>query len=108
MNFTTDIRDAKDEWIRSEKPITLKEYIELNREFKPGMHFTLVERNFNTEGKPETHNGWESFYVGNCTPYLNPTTNDGGIGWDMNHPRMAKYISEIHMPMFSTYIKENI
>ena len=106
INFTTDIRDAKDNLVRSEKALTLKEYILMKRELTPGMHFSLVNKNFNTDGKPETYTGYESFYIGNATPYHEPNSNDGGFGWDLDHERMEKYISEIHLPMFSTKIKE--
>ena len=108
INFTTDIRDAKDNLIRSEKPLTLKEYILMEREVTPGMHFSLVNIDFNTDDNPKTYTGYETFYIGNATPYHEPSINDGGFGWNLDHERMGKYISEIHMPMFSTKIKEII
>ena len=36
-----------------------------------------------------------SFWIGDATLYHEPTTSDGGIGWNLNSPLMKKEISEI-------------
>lgn len=57
-----DFRDSK---------IMLGDYIKLGH-LQPGQ--TL----FITDG-----NSTETLFVGNCTSYIQPTNNNGGIGWDL-------------------------
>lgn len=33
------------------------------------------------------------FFIGNCTPYCYPTTNDGGIGWDWSRFNHLKVLA---------------
>jgi len=82
---------TSEKFVRSEKQLTLREWFGLGKELLPGMRFSL---------KGESSN--ETFYLGDATPYHQPSDNDGGFGWDMDHPRMSMLISEVHMPCFTS------
>jgi hypothetical protein len=73
--------------VSREKQLTLREYFELGRNLVPGMLFYLNHEDGFTE----------SFLVGDCTPFQEPSDNDGGIGWNMSDPRMDMTITEIHI-----------
>ena len=94
----TTIFDATGSAGKSEKGLTLREYFELDRELKPGMLFCLI----NTPNDAGGHTSYEDFYIGDCTPYMEPSENDGGLGWDYDNPRMDKIINEIYMPHFTS------
>jgi hypothetical protein len=38
----------------------------------------------------------EEIWIGDTTPYIRPTTNDGGIGWSWNDGPCTKHVLEIH------------
>jgi hypothetical protein len=81
----------KGEFVRSEGLVTLSEWISNDR-LEPGQHISVSDIN-EKEGSMFNH---ESFYVGNCTPYMMPSNNDGGIGWDFDDPMMEKYVTEVN------------
>mgnify|MGYP001374648492 CR=1 FL=1 len=39
----------------------------------------------------------EELWIGDCTTYIQPTVDDGEIGWDWNHPRCQKFVLEVRM-----------
>lgn len=69
--------------------MTLREYVELGR-LKVGhlliLH-NLKDGNFNCSYR---------IFIGDATPYIMPTDNDGGIGWDLSDPQMKDQIVEIY------------
>ena len=73
--------------VRHEKQLTLREYIHLGRDLVSGMLFYLTHES----------GASESFLVGDCTPFQEPSSSDGCIGWNMNDPRMDMSIVEIHI-----------
>lgn len=90
---------SKDEqFVRAEKRITLKEYFELGKEFTPGTFISLVSPKDTLGG----HGEHESFYIGDCTPYMQPTTNDGGVGWNLEDPRFDMYVNEVFLPTYTS------
>lgn len=92
-NLTTTIYEQGNVLHRLDSLLTLREYFEQSLEFRPGMCFELVDEN----GVP-----YETFYVGDCTPYHCPTTLDGGVGWDWDEKRFRMFVLAVHMPQFVT------
>lgn len=91
MPFVTTVYGKKP---RQEKLCTLLEYVQMSR-LEPGHKLLLVEITKDASGRECSCNA-ETLYVGNCTPYIQPTTSDGEEGWDYSHPRMKKFVLEIH------------
>lgn len=88
-----NIYNSSNNLMRQEKDCTLKEFIQMGR-LKPGLLIFLVNRK--SLGDKFVHIDGETIVVGNCTPYIQPSEHDGGIGWDFNHPRMEKIVTEVH------------
>lgn len=78
---------------RHEKLCTLLEYVQMGR-LEPGTRLHIVEIG-EVNGR-ECSKNTETLYVGNCTPYMQPSTSDGEEGWDWKHPRMSKFVLEVH------------
>ena len=74
-------------FVSREKQLTLREYFQLDRDLVPGMLFYLDHED----------GASESFLIGDCTPFQEPSSSDGGFGWNMNDPRMDMSIVEIHI-----------
>ena len=72
---------------REEELITLGNWVKFGR-LKPGQKLTLWFRNEKDLWKTK------DIFVGDCTPYCRPTTNDGGLGWDWEDDR---YIIEVRI-----------
>lgn len=72
--------------------------MDLNKEFAPGTLIFLYNADLPSDG----HTEYESFYVGECTPFHEPSNNDGGFGWDDNHPRYSKFVGEVYLPKFKS------
>lgn len=89
-NFPTTTTFHKNTFVFAEKQLTLKEYCQLGR-IKPGQQLYLAD----VDSSGCTRNG-KTIWIGDATPYIIPTTNDGGIGWDLNDPLMAKAVVEIY------------
>ena len=79
---------------RHEKLCTLLEYLKMGR-LEPGQKILIAEVKKDVNGR-EHSSHTETLYVGNCTPYIQPSTSDGGEGWDWKHPRMSKFVLEVH------------
>ena len=90
--MTTVFEEYNGEDRKEVKAMTFREFLE-NYELKPGMRLILVV--LIREGNIEIASSYETFLVGDCTPYIQPTTNDGSIGWCYNHPRMDKWVAEV-------------
>ena len=86
--MTTNIY-RKDTLIRMEKRCTLKEFIQMGR-LVPGILILIGEENDNTIQKTER------IIIGHATPYIEPSSTDGGIGWNYTEPRMNKVVVEVH------------
>ena len=84
----------KEKWVRSEKICTLKDFLAMGR-LKPGQSILIGEISKDSNGREYSCNT-EVLYVGNCTPYHQPSMTDAEIGWDNNDSRMSKYILEVY------------
>lgn len=89
-NRTSIINGKKDEVIRQEALCTFGDYIAMGRH-KPGQRLCLV--NIDNQGRKSD---FESIWIGDATMYHAPSTSDGGIGWDMSHERMSKFVLEVY------------
>lgn len=95
INMTTTTNIYKNQkFIRREKALTLEEYVKMGR-LEPGQYIHLAEVKADSDGR-ECHTNSEGFWVGDCTPYHQPSDSDGEIGWDYNVPTMKKIVLEIH------------
>lgn len=83
---------GEDRLVRSEKVCTLEEFISMNR-LAPGQILLIAD--LEVGNNTISHKNSETIIVGNCTPYHEPSTSDGGIGWNNNHSRMKKYVIEV-------------
>lgn len=93
---TTNIYNKKGELVRSEGLVTLRKWVMMGR-LKSGQKLligNIEEHGGRDEGELHTHT--LSFWVGDCTPHIQRTTNDGGIGWDYNDPQMKKFVLEVY------------
>lgn len=74
--------------VREEELITLGNWVKYGR-LCPGQKLTLWWKN--------KEDLWTTkfIYVGDCTPYCQPTTDDGGIGWDWEGAICKKYVIEV-------------
>lgn len=68
--------------------MTFRDWLSENK-LLPGMFIVLGDENGNMT---------ESFIIGDCTMYMQPSNNDGGIGWDDSHPRFDHWVLEVHEP----------
>lgn len=75
--------------VRSEKALTLKKYVELGR-LEAGQYILIGE--MDEKGTRNT----QGFWIGDATPYHEPSIGDGGFGWDYNAPMMALYVIEVN------------
>jgi len=94
MKTTTGIYENRC-YVRSEKAMTLEEYVKFGR-LNPGQYIYLCEVKADDDGR-EVHTNIESFWVGDCTPYHKPSKNDGGFGWNYSDPMMKKIVLEVHI-----------
>ncbi len=92
--FTTNIY-IEGGHARSEKLCTLLEYVQMNR-LEPGTMLHIGD--VSVDGIVQTTLNTETFWVGHATPYHAPSTGDGEIGWDYNHPWMKKFVLEVYYP----------
>lgn len=88
--FLTIFEDGKP--TRKEKCPTLAEYIAMGR-LKPGQRIVLADIG-EIKGKECVKNA-ASLFVGDCTPYHEPSTSDAGIGWP-DSTRMSKYVVKVY------------
>jgi len=75
---------------RQEKLITLKEFIEMRR-LAVGQYLYIGD--IDEQG---ASSNTEGIWIGDATLFHEPSTNDGGIGWNYDHPIMKKYVIEVH------------
>lgn len=94
MTTTTNIYKNGD-FVRREKALTLEEYVKIGR-LVPGQYLSLGEVKTDRDGR-EYHTNSEGFWVGDCTPYHQPSNSDGEIGWDYDAPIMKKIVLEVHI-----------
>ena len=92
QNLITAFFSSDGYLLRNEKAITLREYFDLGKENESGTLIYLTDI-FSTNKE-----GDESFYIGDCTQYHEPSENDGGFGWDYDHPRFNKIVSQVYLP----------
>lgn len=78
-------------FVRREKLCTLREFLELDR-LKVGQCILIGNINLDSGNSSNTMTIW----IGDATLYHEPSTNDGGFGWDYEHPNMNKYVLEVH------------
>lgn len=74
--------------MREEELITLENWVKFNR-IEPGQKLKLW-------WKEKEYWKTEIIWVGNCTPYIQPTENDGVIDWNFNSDICKRYIIEVH------------
>lgn len=77
-----------------QKACTLEQYITAGKA-RPGTYIVIATVKQDKNGKEYCCNA-EHIWIGNCTPYHEPSTSDGGFGWGTDHPRMKKFVIEIH------------
>jgi len=76
---------------RIEKLITLGEWVEFER-LQVGQKILLGE----VDPATGISKNRRTIFVGDCTPYTQPTTNDGGIGWSYDSDICKLYVLEVH------------
>lgn len=100
---TTTNTYHRDKFIQSEKLCTLREFVEMNR-LKPGQKL-LIGKVESSREQSELHLDTDILYVGNCTPIHELTSyfENGNnyfklenTKWNFHHPRMDKFVLEIH------------
>ena len=72
-----------------QEAMTFRNWLANTNQIKPGTFIVLGENDGNMT---------ESFVIGDCTPYMQPSNNDGCMGWDDSHPRFDEWVLEVHIP----------
>lgn len=75
---------------RQEKLVTLKEFVQMGR-LVVGQCLYIGD----VDEKGLSSNT-ENIWIGDATPYHEPSTSDGGFGWNYDNPTMKKYVIEVH------------
>ena len=86
---TTNFYDHKGNYKRSMPLMTLLQWVETGN-LNPGQCLLIGDM----KGDYTSHR--ETIWIGHATPYIQPTENDGGIGWDYDDPMMKKYLLEVY------------
>jgi len=95
MKATTDTYQ-KNELISKEKLCTLQEFVEMGR-LTVGQKLIIGEIIVKPDCIDEIHStNRENLHIGDCTLYHQPDDGCCEVGWDNNHPRMKKFVLEIH------------
>ena len=94
MFFTTKLYH-NDKLVHSEKLCTLLEWVSSLNRLEPGQKIYIGDIINDSNGK-ECSTNTEILYVGDCTPYHQPSLGDDEIGWDYKHPRMKKFVLEVY------------
>ena len=91
----TNTYNNKHEHVRTEKLLTLAEFIQFGR-LKPGQKIMIGEVGREKTGlKREFSTNTETFWVGHATEYHSPSDNDGGFGWNFESDICKKYVIEV-------------
>lgn len=93
MNFTTDTY-LNGQRINQEKLCTLKEFLEMGR-LKIGQKLHLAKIEKDKSGVDISFDA-EDVWIGDATPYHEPSTHDAGFGWDRDSNLCKKFVTEIH------------
>ena len=80
----------RDVLIRTIDSVSLAEYMHIYK-LEPGQQIFL------TKFEDGEYVPSRDFWVGDATPYHEPSTNDGGFGWSYESDICKEYVSEVHI-----------